>query len=143
MRKLSMGLLIGALCIAGVVFVLPVAISLCYYTLGGIRGHICFSALDAARPSAPYIADFLRIIPNGKVRYIYFDGSGDPGFDVEGELYGRYELTMQLPVRFDTFHRKVTGYGAPNFYLVEIESREGGMTSYKSVGERHLGVTDW
>src|SRR5262249_45971792 len=107
-----------------------------------------FAALDAARPSAPHVVEFLRLFPEAQVNYRYFAPSHEPGFDLSADLYGRYELTMQLPVVFDSTGSKVVGYGEPNFYLWEVSevkrSRSGvAEVSFNASGQRHFGSAEW
>lgn len=102
-----------------------------------------FAALDAAKPSAPLVVEFVRLFPAAEVNYRYFTSTGEPGFDVGVDLHERYELTMQLPVRFDPEGRSVVGYGEPIFYLVEVASQKGRETSYNPAGERRFGSADW
>jgi hypothetical protein len=104
------------------------------------------SALDTARSSAPYLSDFLRLFPKAEVRYSNFDNS--IGFDVEVDLYERYELVMQLPAVFDAPHRKVIGYGEPRFYLMEavsVKRNKSGIaeTSLNPAGDRKFGPAQW
>ncbi len=103
-------------------------------------------ALDAARPSAPYVSDVVRLFPDAEVRHRNFDAS--LGFDVVVDLHGRYELTIQLPVVFDPAHRNVIGYGEPKFYLVEaasvIRNKSGiAETTLNPESERHFGSAEW
>jgi len=77
------------------------------------------------------------------VNYRYFTSADEPGFDVGVDLYERYKLTMQLPVRFDSERRKVIGYGEPKFYLVEAVSQKGRETSHNPAGERRFGSAEW
>ena len=46
------------------------------------KGNDPLKALDAARPSAPYLSDFVRLFPSAEVNYRTFGGSYGPGFDV-------------------------------------------------------------
>ncbi len=108
------------------------------------EGKARFAALDAVRDSAPYVSEFLRLFPAAEVNYRYFTTTTDgPGFDVEVDLYGRYQFTMQLPVRFDSERRKVVGYGEPKFYLAEATSQIGRDTRYNPAGERQFGSAQW
>jgi len=107
------------------------------------KGKERFRALDAARPSAPYVAEFLRLFPEAEVDYRYFTGTGEPGFVLGVDLYGRYELDMYLPVLFDPPRRRVIGYGEPKFYLREVASQKGRETAYNPTGERKFGSAEW
>jgi len=102
-----------------------------------------FAALDAAKPSASLVAEFLRLFPNAVANYKYFTSTGEPGFDVGVDLHERYDFRMQLPVRFDPEGSAVIGYGEPMFYLLEVASQNGGATSYNPAGERQFGSADW
>ena len=107
------------------------------------KGKARFAALDAVRDSAPFVSEFVRLFPGAEVNYRYFTTADEPGFDVEVDLYERYELTMQLPVQFDSERRKVIGYGEPKFYLMEAASQKGRETSYDPSGERRFGSAEW
>jgi len=110
------------------------------------KGNDQLVALDAARPSAPYLSDFVRLFPLAEVKYRNFGGG--IGFDVEVDLHERYEFQMQLPVKFDSSRRSVTGYGEPRFCLreiVRVETRENrtGVSSYNPASERKFGSAEW
>lgn len=112
------------------------------------KGKERFAALDAARPTAPYVSEFLRLFPSAEVNYRYFTGTEEPGFDVGVDLYERYEFRMQLPVHFDSERRKVVGYGEPQFVIWEAASvtrGPGGIagTTLNPTGERHFGSAEW
>ena len=109
----------------------------------GRKGEALFAALDAARASAPYVSEFVRLFPKADVNYRYFAGTGEPGFDIGVDLYERYELRMQLPVRFDPGQRSIVGYGEPKFYLFEAASQKDRATSYNPAGERRFGSAEW
>lgn len=102
-----------------------------------------FAALDVAKPSASLVAEFVSLFPNAVVNYRYFTSTPEPGFDVKVDLHERYELTMQLPVRFDPEGSAVVGYGEPMFYLVEATSQKGRETWYNPAGARRFGSADW
>jgi hypothetical protein len=114
-----------------------------FWAMAAQKGKNYFSGLDAARPSAPYVSDFVRLFPDAQVHYRYFTAGREPGFDVMAILYERYDLTMQLPAIFDFSGRKVVGYGPPAFYLNEAEKVEGRSISYKSSQKGSLGAPEW
>jgi hypothetical protein len=103
-------------------------------------------ALDAARSSAPYVSDFVRLFPKAEMRYRSF--TGGLGFDVTVDLFDRYEFTMQLPAVFDASRSKVISYGEPRFTLWEAASvkrnRSGiAETTLNPAGERRFGSSEW
>jgi hypothetical protein len=103
-------------------------------------------ALDAARSSAPYVSDFLRLFPQAQVRYMSFAEGW--GFDVNVDLFERYEFTMQLPAVFDSSHSNVIDYGEPRFTLWEaanVKRNKSGIaeTTHNPAGERHFGSSEW
>ena len=122
-KRIIIGIL-TACCALGGAYYLVCFTSLSLYVFGTIEGEQRFRALDIARPSAPYLADFLRLFPNAVVNYRYFTTPDEPGYDVGVDLYDRYEFEMQLPVQFDASRRKVTGYGQPQFYVREVANIE-------------------
>lgn len=107
------------------------------------KGEERFRALDAARPSAPYVADFLRLFPEAEVNYSYFAANDVPGYIVSVDLYERYEFEMRLPVLFDASRRNVIGYGESKFDLLEVASQKGRSTSYNPAGGRRFGSAEW
>lgn len=140
MRKWALYILLAAV---GAYFTLS-AISMFLYGSGYFRGKRRFDALDAARPTAPYISDFVRLFPEAHVNYRYFKNGDEPGFNVTAVLYGRYELTMQLPVDFDQSRRHVVGYGEPNFYLLEVKSvSRDGVISFNSRDQKTFRGAGW
>jgi hypothetical protein len=120
-----------------------VAQSLTLLAQEGEKGKARFAALDAVSNSAPFVSEFVQLFPAAKVNYSYFATKDEPGFDVEVDLYERYELTMQLPVRFDSERRNVVGYGEPAFYLVEAASQKGRETTYNPAAQRRFGSAEW
>jgi len=102
-----------------------------------------FAALSAAQPSAPLVVEFLRLFPHAEVRFRYFTSTGEPGFDVEVDLHERYELGMQLPVRFDSEGLEVIGYGEPKFHLWEATNVVKRQTSRDPAGGRTFGSAEW
>jgi hypothetical protein len=107
------------------------------------KGKNYFRGLDAAQPSAPFVSDHVRLFPAAGVRKRYFTDGPEPGFDGYVVLYGRYELTMQLPVKFDAAGENVVGYGEPAFYLQEAEKFEDRCVSYNTAGARQFGPREW
>jgi len=104
------------------------------------------AALDAARPSAPYLSDFVRLFPKAGVRHRSFGGGW--GFDVNVDLFDRYEFTMQLPVILDSSGSKVIDYGEPRFTLWEaasVKRNKSGIaeTTLNPAGERSFGPAEW
>jgi hypothetical protein len=114
----------------------------------GQKGKERFASLDAVRDSAPYVPEFVRLFPGAEVNYRYFSSNDQPGFDVGVDLYERYELRMQLAVRFDAERRSVVGYGEPQFAIWEAATITRGPSgiaqeSYNPAGERHFGSAEW
>lgn len=99
------------------------------------------SALDAARPSAPYVSDFVRLFPKAEVHHVSL--SSGWGFDVNVDLFDRYEFTMQLPVILDPSGSKVIDYGEPQFYLNEATNVVKRTTWYDPKGGRTFGSGEW
>ncbi len=105
------------------------------------------AALDAARISAPYLTNFVRLFPEAEVLYRNFGGGF--GYSVSVDLHGRYEVWIQLPVIFDTpSHDNVIGYGEPSFGISEFErvllSKSGQLeTWFKKESQRGFGSTEW
>ena len=125
-----------------------VAQSLTLLVREGEKGKARFAALDAARDTAPYVSNLVRLFPGAEVNYRYFTNTDEPGFDVGVDLHERYEFRMQLPVRFDSERLKVVGYGEPKFVLWEAASVTRGPsgiagTTLNPAGERQFGSAEW
>jgi hypothetical protein len=106
-----------------------------------VSGTTDVKALDAVRPTAPYVSDFVRLFPNAELKYT--DLSGGLGFDLTVDLYQHYELGLQLPVRFDFARSNVIGYAEPRFHLYEIARQEGRGRSYNPAGGLDFGSAEW
>lgn len=83
--------------------------------------------------------------------FISYHGSLEVGNDWNTEvfLHGRYELTMQVPVRMGRDFDQVLGVeGEPTFYLHEVDRIEidpdGTIgASYNGAGQRTFGIEEW
>lgn len=119
------------------------------YTHEAVKGHKRFSTLDAARPSAPYLSDFLRLFPSAEVNYRYFGSRSDePSFHVTVDLHERYEFHLFLPAVYDSSRHKVIGYDEPKFQILEVasvKSHQGrtGVVSFNPAGQREFSAADW
>jgi hypothetical protein len=104
-----------------------------------------FAGLREAQPSAPFVKQFSALFPTAQITYRYFGTSKCPGFDANITLHGRYVLAMQLPVQFDDAGRKVTGYGDPQFYLLEMTKvdKTDGVVSISYGPQRVFGSKEW
>ncbi|MEO6035632.1 MAG: hypothetical protein ABIQ35_10285 [Verrucomicrobiota bacterium] len=110
----------------------------------GRRTRAMVTALDSARPTAPYLSSFVRKYPDAEVTYRFYSADHKLGYIASVNLYGRYELELRLQPEFNWNHKKVVAYGEPSFSLVEIEKQEGSGRSYVGkTSERVFGATEW
>ena len=75
-----------------------------------------------------------------------FRSSSNQPVNVQVDLFERYELTMQLPVKFDSSPSKVAGYGEPLFHLFEVASvsrNKSGAPLVAIADQRRFGSTEW
>ena len=87
----------------------------------------CISAYHLAiadgRTSIPFVADFVRLLPNSTTGISYFTGTyGEPTYRCDGGVYGRYVVSMECPVHFTFFRARIKAFGQPTFYLKEVRS---------------------
>lgn len=118
------------------------------YLMEGCKGAKRGKALDAARSSAPYLADFVRLFPDAEVTMMYFSGDDEPGFIASVDLYERYDFRMFLPAHFDPSRRKVIGWGTAEFQINEVSSAMRNFTGIAQVeydphGSRTFYASSW
>jgi len=59
------------------------------------------ASLKSAKRTIPFAIEFLRLYPEGAAYWSYYTGqAGQPTLSMEALLFGRYELTVQVPVAF-------------------------------------------
>jgi hypothetical protein len=105
-------------------------------------------AVESGYTSIPYVRQFEQTFPNSSHSISYFTGtSGDPTWRSEALVHGRYTVTMQMPVRFNTLRNRIASFDEPRFQLVEIQSVSalpGGQTSLSSGGTQlNFGPREW
>lgn len=114
------------------------------------------AALADATNSIPYAADFARLFPGlGNTFSYYIGGAGPSSLNMERLLFDRYQLTMTIPVTFDTSRRKIKNFGEPQFLLGEIsevtkEHKVGSLGPVEQLhirfnpeGQRRFGAGEW
>jgi|GEM_PF-6093940 len=82
--------------------------------------HELLDSVD--RTEVPFLSEFLELYPNAIIRYLSFADADFPSFSVTTTLHSRYEFNMRVPVQYSEDSLKITGYGNPRCYLLEIES---------------------
>ena len=106
-------------------------------------------AVASARSTIPVIEQFERLFPGSDHFISYYTGThGPPTWNSHAGLYGRYVLTMQMPIRFNLFWRdRIIWHGDSTFYLREIKSisPQANGTSVILYGPTHLtfGLPEW
>ena len=106
------------------------------------------AALDAVdRKKVPYLKEFLELYPNAVVRYLSLANAEFPSLCATTTLHDRYEFEIRIPVHYSPDNRAVTGYGTPEFDLLEIESvtTRDGLLAGTSYGDfqKHFGEGKW
>jgi len=107
------------------------------------------AALMDATNSIPYAAGFIRLFPGAASFFSYYTGgAGSSSLNMEIYLFARYQLAMKIPVTFDQDRRKVTGFGEPEFLLLEISEigrvPNGNLyIKYNAEGHRRFRASEW
>lgn len=102
------------------------------------------SAQQDALANVEVIREFHAIYPQAFSYFSHY--TSDSVWNSEILLYGRYELTLQVPVRLSENKRNIVGVGEPLFELVEythIERLEGGGLSLISGDGWQFGLSEW
>jgi hypothetical protein len=55
--------------------------------------------MDAARPRAIVLQEFLSVFTNAEVRHVA--GPKGPSYDASVDLHGRYEFSLRLPLQWE------------------------------------------
>ncbi len=106
-------------------------------------------ALESGKKEIPYVPEFIRLFPNSIHFYSYYTGeAGSPTWNSKAGLFGRYVLTMQIPVTFDSTRTTVKSYGAPKFYFVEMTritpyANGSADIRYRPAAQRNFGEAEW
>lgn len=89
----------------------------------------------------------MELYPNAVVRYLSFANAEFPSLCATTTLHDRYEFEIRIPVNYSPDNRAVTGYGAPQCHLLEIESvkTRDGLLAETSHGDlqKHFGEGEW
>lgn len=105
-------------------------------------------ALDHGLTTIPVARQFQELYPGSHNSYAHYAGvENTPELQCQTLLYGRYELTLQIEVKFDDQRVKVISFGEPRFFLKEVQSvtplSDGRF--YISAGELQMrfGAREW
>jgi hypothetical protein len=99
--------------------------------------------ISPARSAGVYVSEFFRCFPSAKVRQGSV-GAGS-GFEVNVDLFQRYEFTMQLVVQYDSLKR-IVSHDEPLFYIREVVGVDIGLAEKPviRIGEqRQFGAAEW
>lgn len=104
-------------------------------------------ALESGTRDIPYARDFSQLFPKAVHFYSYYSGKV-PLWNSKAGLYGRYILTMQIPVSFDESKTKVISYRSPRWIWAEVEEIKAlpdGRTviKYRDDQQRDFGEKEW
>jgi hypothetical protein len=105
-------------------------------------------ALEHGLATIPAARQFQEIFPDAHNSYAYYWGNKNtPELHCQILLYSRYQLTLQIQVKFDDQRAKVISYGDPAFFLEEIESVtlfEDGRVGIRNGDLDHrFGIKEW
>jgi hypothetical protein len=112
--------------------------------------HATLDAVD--RTKIPNLNDFLSLYPDAVIQYLKVSGADFPSLSITTTLYDRYELRMDIPVKYSDDHLKVVGYGQPEWHLMEVASVStrgdgaGGIELGGTNGgdlQKHFGTKEW
>jgi hypothetical protein len=112
--------------------------------------HATLDAVD--RTKIPNLNDFLSLYPDAVIQYLKVSGADFPSLSITTTLYDRYELRMDIPVKYSDDHLKVAGYGQPEWHLMEVASVStrgdgaGGIELGGTNGgdlQKHFGTKEW
>jgi hypothetical protein len=100
------------------------------------------SAITSGRAKIPCVQQFDRLFPSAEHFISYFTGTHGPStWNAEVGLYGRYLLTMQVPIGLNAMHNRITSYGQPLFVLAEVKSVSGSVVT--NAGGMSFGPGEW
>jgi hypothetical protein len=105
-------------------------------------------ALEHGLTTIPAARQFQELFPNSRNSYAYYWGvKHAPELQCQTILYSRYELTLQIQVKFDGQRSKVISFGEPVFLLKEIKGvtlLNGGRADIRSGDlQNHFGAIEW
>ena len=106
-------------------------------------------ATASGRRTIPEARQFDELFPGATHSISYYTGTaGEPTWNAEVGLHGRYVLTMSVPVTLSTFGRsRVIGHRAPAFVLAEVEAvgqLADGRTEIRYAGHQlRFGPAEW
>ena len=102
------------------------------------------AAVEDAKKSVPYARDFLRLFPEAYIGFSQYSGElGRPELHMETTLYGRYILTLQVPVTFDQSRTHVVDYAEPFCAIAEVVDVSGPMVTFDPNGYVELDKAEW
>jgi hypothetical protein len=117
----------------------------------GCSNHVR-RAEDAAMMAAmerPSSREFCALFPKCAAIVTTLDRTNTtPKFILEGIAYGRYLVTMVIPLQVEHPSLRVTSFGTPSFILKEFKSFDwnggnGTRMSFISETNRRFGITEW
>lgn len=96
----------------------------------------------------PYVREFGELYPDSQYHISYFTGQfGKTTWISKVGLYGRYILTMEVPIEPNFWRTGIEEYGSPHFILLEVESviMEGKSVRGYNAGktQKHFGENEW
>ncbi len=107
----------------------------------------CTRAVKVGTTSLAAASEFSATFPVSRRSVSYCDGRyGQPTWQSSTTLFGRYILTMQMPVRIGRFGMSVEPSGSPTWTLTEVTSVSGspsGQTSIEYGDVRDISADQW
>lgn len=99
--------------------------------------------------SDPNVSAFERLYPGSEHFISYYNGAyGQPRWNSQTIIHGRYELTMQFDIAIDHSGTKVTAIEPPQFWLGQrshVQRLPDGRLSitYAPSGSAQFGAAEW
>lgn len=91
------------------------------------------------RESINTVREFDALFPNATHFISYWTGThGDPMWNSEIGLHGRYILAMQADIDLNLIRSRVSNFGPPKFYLSEVESVEHMVDGRSAIKQREV-----
>lgn len=105
-------------------------------------------ALDEGLANIPAARQFQELFPGAHNSFAYYAGvKNTPELQCQTLLYVRYELILQIEVKFNDQRTKVISYGEPKFSLTEIEKVTPSADGSTDIRSGHLqlrfGPQEW
>jgi hypothetical protein len=105
-------------------------------------------ALADGKTRIGYVAEFDKLFPKSCSYFSYYTGEyGPPTWNSVTGLYGRYILSMEVPVVLTSDRSGIKTFGTPRWHLVEVAStsalENGAFTYWAGDTQMEFGEQEW